>query len=191
MSEDPTAYNSAGPASPLAIMLDIETLGTHPGAAILEICAQTFNPRTAVLGRPLTLEIDLLSCISLGYECDPDTAAWHLKRQYAGHLRGIPIRHALERLKQFIAQTPGAEVWAWGMDFERPMLDAACLVAGVTGPESGILWPYYLGRDARTLWHTVFPMEKPTPKVHRATEDVRIQILDTIRALMAITTATP
>lgn len=187
MSEDPTQYQCAKPASPLAFMIDIETLGTKPGAAILEICAQTFNPSTSVLGRPLTLEIDLLSSIANGFDCDPETAAWHLKRQNTGHLRGIPINHALVRLREFIAAVPGAEVWAWGMDFERPMLEAACDIAGVTGP----LWPFYHGRDARTLWRCVFPCEEPTPKLHRATDDVAIQIRDTIRALMAIHTGAP
>jgi hypothetical protein len=67
--------------------------------------------------------------------------------------------------------------------FERGILSEALRRVGLKLE----LWPYYRSRDARTLWATVFPNAKASPKVHRADEDVATQCLDTIRALIAVT----
>lgn len=170
-------------AEPVRVMLDIETLGLAPGSAILEISARTFSVATGQLGHPCTLEIDLLDSIACGFSVDQETAQWHLAKSYAGHLRGKPVRLAMESLASWLAITKPAEVWAWGIDFERSHLSAACRRVDLD-PET--LWPYYASRDARTLWHTVFPTEKPTPKIHRAEEDVAIQCRDIIRCLIAL-----
>jgi len=169
--------------APTRIMIDIETLGIPAGSAILEICARTFDAATGILGDPLVIEIDLLSSLAMGFSTDPETAEWHLAKNNASHLRGKTFEAAMRTLQTwFGAQPADHEVWAWGIDFEASHLRAAWPVAGLEGDP----WPYYRSRDARTLWHAVFPNEKPTPHQHRAQEDVAIQCRDTIRALIAI-----
>lgn len=154
------------------VMIDIETLGIKPGSAILEISAATF---TLGEGGPLDwfgVEIDLLSSLACGLVTDRETAAWHLKQNTVAHLRGRPLRESAIRLAGWLAER-GCVVWAWGMDFERAMLEAAFAAVGL-----GLPWDFYHGRDARTIWDLAFPGVKHPPRKHTAREDVGDQIRD-------------
>jgi hypothetical protein len=162
------------------VMVDIETLGTTPGAAVLEIAAATFSFDGEKDDKLFTVEIDLLSSLAAGLTVEKETAAWHLSKDYPGHLRGKPLRAALIELSAWLgAHAPAASVWAWGMDFERSMLEAAFAAVGLPLP-----WPYYRGLDARTVWASAYPNEKHGPRKHRAADDVTDQIID-LREAMA------
>jgi hypothetical protein len=156
-------------------MIDIETLGLTPGAAILEIAAATFTFEDAEGWEWFNVEIDLLSSLAAGMTVDAETAAFHLKNGFAGHLRGQPLGRAMVGLHAWMNERAGAldRVWAWGMDFERTMIEAACAAVEMELP-----WKFYQGADARTVWDLVFPGKKHAARKHRAKDDVIDQIID-------------
>lgn len=166
------------------LMLDIETLGTRPGCAILEIAASGFIPgRPDPVGPRFYAKIDLLDSLAHGLTACGETAAWHLSKRYLGSLRGESLSGALRRFSAFIARHyPGRPVWAWGMDFERKILEPA--VAAVSLP---MPWEYRLSCDARSFFTLAFgPHAKRPPRFHRASADVDSAIRDLAAALAAL-----
>ena len=162
--------------TPIQIMIDIETLGVTAGAAILEIAAATFRFEDASDGWDwFHVEIDLLRSLAAGMTVDAGTAAWLLKTGFAGNLRGRPLGNAIAALQVWLGEraTDGVTVWAWGMDFERKMIEGACLAVKMEFP-----WSYFRSADARTVWNMAFPGKRHGPRKHRAKEDVMDQIID-------------
>jgi hypothetical protein len=161
------------------IMIDLETAGLTPGSAILEIAAVAFHipsfqpcPRAGYYH----VRVDLLDSLARGFRTDSDTAAFHLRQEGLAEdpatLRGLSVHDALTGLLQFIRRTTPSHVWAWGMDFERNMLEAAFKKTGLPFP-----WHYTASMDARTVWNLAFT--KPHPKrPHRALDDCHAQIRD-------------
>lgn len=61
------------------VMLDLETMGNGPRAAIVSIGAVFFNPLTGELGAEFEAHIDLRDSARFG-EIDPDTVLWWLQQ---------------------------------------------------------------------------------------------------------------
>jgi hypothetical protein len=160
---------------PLQIMIDIETLGVTPGSAILEIAAATFTFEDAEGWEWFNVEIDLLSSLAAGLTADAGTAAFHLKNGFAGHLRGQALGRAMIALTAWMNERAATldRVWAWGMDFERKMIEGACRALKMDFP-----WKYSRSADARTVWNIAFPGKPHAPRKHRAKDDVIDQIID-------------
>lgn len=156
-------------------MIDIETLGVTPGSAILEIAAATFTFEDAEGWEWFLVEIDLLSSLAAGLTADGETAAFHLKNGFAGHLRGQALGRAMIALTAWMNERAATldRVWAWGMDFERTMIETACAAVEMELP-----WKFSRGADARTVWNLAFPGKKHAPRKHRAKDDVIDQIID-------------
>lgn len=160
-------------------MIDIETAGTDHGSAILEIAAAEFDIKTAEIIREWDTAVDFLDSARLGLTIDSDTAAFHLKNRFQGHLRGSTLWRALNALDTFLhLNAEEVEVWAWGLDFETTHLKAACAAASYVMP-----WKYWETMDARTTWKIAFPGVKHSPRPHRAADDVRAQIADLTAAM--------
>jgi DNA polymerase III epsilon subunit-like protein len=107
----------------LPIMIDIETAGLRPGAAIMEIGAATFDEHGTIHETFFT-SIDILDAAGQGLTIERGTAAWHhsLGTQTP---RGASLWNALSSFSLWLNDHAPCAVWAWGMDFERPMLEAA------------------------------------------------------------------
>jgi hypothetical protein len=182
MSEDPTTYRLpfTVPASPTNIfMIDIETGGVEAPAAILEIAAAEFNPKTGEILRAWNSPVCVMDCARVGLHIDADTASFHLQNRYAGDLRGATLWRVLNQLDMFLhLSQESIEVWAWGLDFETAHLKAATAAAGCVMP-----WRYTEGRCARTAWKLAFPIDNPPARPHRAELDVAAQVRDLTRAL--------
>ena len=72
------------------VMLDLETMGNGPRAAIVSIGAVFFDPLTGELGAEFEAAIDLRSSAKSG-EIDPDTVLWWLgqgEEARAGLIKG-------------------------------------------------------------------------------------------------------
>lgn len=164
-------------APTVEVMLDIETLGTTPGSAILEIAAATFHPIDGTIVREFETRISLLDSIAQGFSVDPDTAAWHLRRLSAIDPYGPSVWQALCRLRLWLDEAGPIPIWAWGMDFERAMLQAAYHRIHAPLP-----WKYHHGNDARTVWNLAFPGKHRPARDHNALADVRDQIRDLTQA---------
>lgn len=131
------------------IMIDIETLDTHPGGVILSIAAVSFG----IFGVHTTKyyqNIDVLSSVMAGFTVDPKTVAWWNKQDLTTFniFKGktTPIRNALAHLSEFIRKDD--QVWAKGPDFDLVLLSHAYDKLGMRVP-----WSFRNARDVRTmLW---------------------------------------
>lgn len=130
------------------VMIDLETWGTGPRAAIISIGAVEFA--RGGLGREFYTRVNPLSCEILGLEFDEDTRAWWAKQSDAARkvFGGIDAEPAIDAaLKAFTAWFPDkANLWGNGSDFDNVILASAYQAAGYECP-----WKFYRNRCYRTL----------------------------------------
>jgi hypothetical protein len=127
------------------VMIDIETLGTDPGAAIVSIGAVRFDAGT--LGETLFRTVDFVSCEAVGLHIDAETLDWWLHRSDKAQEQltdGVTITTALNDLAVFIDGVE--EVWA-----NSPSFDCAILEAAYEAAEMDVPWDFWQMRDFRTL----------------------------------------
>lgn len=152
------------------VMLDIETLGTGPGAAIVSIGAVRFDE--AGLGDEFYRSIHVESCDDAGLSIDADTLHWWL-------MQDDTVKHVLtggitlqDALTGFTGYYNGAdEVWAFSPAFDCDILSAAYDALDLKPP-----WTYRDERCARTI--DALPLsERPEPQgdAHNALDDARNQ----------------
>lgn len=136
-----------GTAEPTRLMIDIETLGLAPGAAIVSIGAVHFHPDG--LGDEFGASIDLQSCQAAGLDVDADTLQWWLKQDdgVRAQLRGgKPLGSTLAAFDRFYDDINPDEIWA-----NSPAFDCAILEAAYDAVEGEAPWDFYERRDLRTL----------------------------------------
>lgn len=137
------------------LMIDLETLGTRPGCAILAIGAVLFDEEG--VGDGLELKLSVADQLRRGFHRDEATMAWwdtqsEAARQhslYEDPTRDLPPGEALVRLNRLIREgsNPGElKVWANGASFDLPILEELYRVLSVQVP-----WRYYNHRCYRTL----------------------------------------
>jgi len=131
---------------PTRVMIDIETLGIEPGAAILSVGACAFD-RDGV-GETLHRSVGLQHCQAAGLEIDAETLQWWLDQDDAAAVElittGAPLTNVLQSLRAFC---DGAdEVWANSPKFDMAHLEAAYEAVGAEPP-----WDFHELRDVRTL----------------------------------------
>lgn len=142
------------------IMLDIETLGTEPGAAIVSIGAVFFDAaKYAKFGASYYERIDVTSCIKADLHMNAATIAWWMQQSDGAReqLFAQPRTSLTEACTNFSAWALAAGgtqpiepkdiiVWSNGTNFDMPILKAAFKSAGVA-------WPflYYQELCYRTL----------------------------------------
>jgi hypothetical protein len=127
------------------VMVDIETLGLHPGAAILSIGAVQFTKEG--LGDTFYREISLTSCQDVGLEIDAETLDWWLNQDDAVNgiiTGGGNLYHVLKAFNDWYPE--GAEVWANSPAFDCKLLEAAYDAVHLDEP-----WSFHDERDVRTL----------------------------------------
>jgi len=129
------------------VMIDIETLGIEPGAAILSIGACTFD-RDGV-GETVHVSVDLESCQERGLTIDADTLQWWLGQDEPARdalTGGVPLATALSELRDFLDTNDYDELWANSPKFDMTHLEAAYDALGWTIP-----WEFFRLRDVRTV----------------------------------------
>jgi hypothetical protein len=134
-------------------MVDIETLGTDPGAVILSVGAVTWDidPNgEAVLGDEFHTSIDSDSAERAGLETDPETVEWwegqpDTAREILDGGRVLP--RGLLDFAEFVESRGGfAEVWANSPRFDCCLLEVAYDRVGMDLP-----WRFFEEADVRTL----------------------------------------
>lgn len=161
------------------IMLDLETMGNTPNAAIIAIGAVRFD---GVVNDTFYCTIDLSDSVKNGLTMDPDTVMWWM--QQSNDARGAfknpeyDLAAALDAFETWVGDTP-AVVWGNGSDFDNAILANAYARVGRAAP-----WKFGNNRCYRTM-KNLFPnihMER-TGTYHNALDDARSQANHLIRIL--------
>jgi len=127
------------------VMVDIETLGLEPGAAILSIGAVEFamDRRRDTFYRTISRE----SNEGAGLTVDEETLEWWREQDESAQRtlhNGGDLEESMEAFAEWI---DGAdEVWANSPSFDCELLEAAGAAVDVQMP-----WEFYEERDFRTL----------------------------------------
>ncbi|WP_149507932.1 exonuclease [Escherichia albertii] len=163
------------------MMIDLETMGKNPDAAVISIGAIFFDPQTGDIGPEFSKTIDLDTA---GGVIDRDTIKWWLKQsreaQSAILADEIPLDDALLQLREFIDENSGeffVQVWGNGTSFDNVILRRSYERQGIPCP-----WHYCNDRDVRTIVElggamnfdarTAIPFEGER---HNALDDARYQ----------------
>ena len=130
------------------VMLDLETMGTGPDAAIVAIGAVQMDIERGTVGDTFCATICLRSAVAAGGVMDADTVLWWLRQTGAARQAldrdALPIEHALAEFARWLP--PKARVWGNGADFDNVILARAYHRLGLAQP-----WGTYSNRCYRTL----------------------------------------
>jgi hypothetical protein len=161
------------------IMLDLETLGTSPGSAILSIGAVKFG-RKHVLS-DFYQRVDLRSCLDFGMKINPDTLFWWLQQSESVRQEitqeGIFLASALEEFDRWIHQGEAEgtefEIWGNGAAFDNVLLSTAYELFQHPRP-----WKYANDRCYRTVKNLYPEVEMVRyGDHHNALDDARSQAM--------------
>lgn len=163
-----------------AAMLDIESMGIGPRAALLQVGVLAFNFQTFEVqnGTDAFLQdVDLASALMLGGKTDDATVRWWQDRggfRPTGPTRDL--RTVLVNLSRWFDANPNIKhVWVKGPSFDAAVMEGYYERAGLECP-----WKYNASRDLRTavtlaedtgLWS-----RSGVEPSHHALEDCMIQI---------------
>lgn len=175
---------------PFDVMLDLETMGNKPGAAILAIGAVKFN-QGGILDR-FYCAIDLQSCLNAGLKIDASTVMWWLNQSDEARAalhqdRTYHISEALIMFRRWLwvnvdsGLIPGQfefNVWGNGADFDNAMM--ACAYAAI-GEE--LPWKFWCNRCYRTLKSMSSIKIERRGTHHNALDDAESQALHLLRIL--------
>jgi len=160
------------------VMVDIETLGTEPGCAILSIGAVRFN--TDGISDEFYQSIALESCQEYGLGIDANTLEWWLGQDESVTdvlVGGEDLPDVLEEFGTFYGTV--AEIWAYSPSFDCDILSEAYDSVGIVPP-----WNYYDERCCRTLAALpIWPDIEQDGDEHNALDDAKYQARQTIAAL--------
>ena len=175
------------------VMVDLETLGTRPGCAILSIGAVFFSAsQPEWKGSTFYAPINRLSCLAAGLTEDPDTVEWW-RRQGATARQVLadadlgatpPLAFVLNAFSTWLELhcDSGVQIWGNGADFDNVILEAAYVSAKLPRP-----WGPYNGRCYRTLkaLHTKEKIVRSGTH-HNALDDAVSQAEHAVRILKAL-----
>jgi hypothetical protein len=167
------------------VMIDIETLGTAPGAAILSIGAVLFGP--AGLGDTFYAPVLLQSCTAVGLTIDAATVGWWFTqseeaRAAAFRPDAATLPEVLLAFSCWFAARGVKRPWCHGATFDVPLLDAAYKTCGMTSP-----WDFWSVRDTRTLYDLAgITVDRNSGVHHNALDDAKAQAEAAIAALRIV-----
>lgn len=163
------------------IMLDLETLGTRPGCAILSIGAVAFDPYAGKLGAEFYEVVSTPSCEAKGLVKDQSTLNWWSGRsaeaqkvlqEAAESKQGLGA--ALIKFTGYLQQFGKRDLFVWGCgaDFDQPIISACFDKCGLPTP-----WLFYNNRCYRTL-RALANVKADPPRhgtYHHALDDAKTQ----------------
>lgn len=170
------------------VMLDLETMGNGPNAAIVAIGAVEFEVTTQQIGERFYTVIDLESAVAGGGVMDASTVLWWMKQSDAARAAfnrgGDHIAVALQRFAGWMenrAKRDDVRVWGNGAAFDNVILASAYRRNGTQQP-----WQFWNDRCYRTVkaQHPAVKMQRIGTH-HNAVDDAESQA----RHLIAMLTA--
>ena len=171
-------------------MLDLETMGLRPNAAIIAIGAACFTETNIV--STFETPVSLKSCTDLGLSTDQSTIDWWSKQSSAARARwqtedAPDLLTALRAFSDWLSMTSTPSqrrVWGNGADFDLPIITSAYRVVDADAP-----WKYYNQRCFRTVKSMFEVPNIPRQGVYHAAMDDAVyqaQILQSICKLHKI-----
>ncbi len=139
------------------IMIDIETMGTKPGCAIVSIAAVHWDIDSGKTKSTFEIGIDLVSCQDSGLTIDAETLLWWFSQspevRSAWGKNSLPIDQALDHFIDWLVEERRATPLAMNVWAKSPQFDLAILKAAVdqTLAEVSPYWGFWEERDVRTL----------------------------------------
>jgi exodeoxyribonuclease VIII len=138
----------------LHLMIDLETLGLNPTAAIVGIGAVFFNPESGELGKTFDKFVTVQSNMELDRTITPSTLEWWLKQPSAVREKmftkeAIHLSTAMQEFSKFVVGVTGGKeyrVWGNGATFDITIMEDAYRCVKRRPP-----WKYRNVRDVRTL----------------------------------------
>jgi len=136
------------------LMLDLETLGTKPGAVVLSVGAVQFNRLSGKIIDKFYAEINPVSSQECGLHLDADTIQWWMSqseeaRKIFTSTERMVLPSVVRSFEFWYRQLsePVKYIWAQGQDFDAPIWARAIIAGGRTPP-----WEYNQLRDTRTAY---------------------------------------
>lgn len=163
------------------IVLDLETMGNGPNAAICAIGAARVH--LGVVVDMFYSKVDLASAMANGGEITASTIEWWLQQEEgARNDMAEPGEHLSLSLSSFSHWLDSScdYVWGNGSSFDNVILLSAYRNSGLPAP-----WPYWSDRDLRTIL-ALYPEAKSiqfTGTKHNAADDAVHQAKMLIAAL--------
>lgn len=164
----------------LDVMLDLETMGNGPDAAIMAIGAVLFDPIHGTKGANYYAVIDLQSSVNTGGVIDASTVMWWLAQTADARLALVEadttlhLSAALADFADWIdihSDRRRVRMWGNGAAFDNVILASAYRRAGIPQP-----WRYSNDRCYRTIKaeHPDVPLQREGTH-HNAIDDARSQ----------------
>ena len=170
----------------LDVMLDLETMGNGPRAAILAIGAVAFDQKTSIVGERFYQTVDLETSVAAGGEIDASTVLWWMQQSEAARSefsrKGEHISKSLLAFKTWMSNFGASDlirVWGNGAAFDNVILSSAYKAANIQKP-----WEFWNDRCYRTI-------KEQRPDIvmkrvghhHKAVDDAESQALHLIELL--------
>lgn len=168
------------------IMLDLETMGTGPDAAVVAIGACAFDLERGILAT-FQQAVDLESSLRTGGRVDGTTVMWWLAQSdearaaLARDAQPVDIAVALfcDWFRTWTGGSPRSQVWGDGSDFDNVIMQE--LLKRLRLPP---LWTYKQNRDYRTVKHLRLDIPLPVVGIeHVACDDAVAQALHLMQIL--------
>lgn len=157
------------------IMLDLETMGNGPQAAIIAIGAVAFDE--SGISSEFYTQVSLASSMRAGGVVDASTVTWWLQQDadarsaFKDNEKAPEIRAALLAFARWFDSVDGRQVWGNGAAFDNTILGAAYRAHDCPQP-----WAFWNDRCYRTFraLHCEVPFERKGVR-HNAVDDARSQ----------------
>lgn len=158
-------------------MLDLETLGTFPGASVISVGAVQFELDGSI-GTTFHRNISAASCRELGLLEDPQTVEWWTKQSKEAQDRVTkepkPVTAVVTEFNSWFMRSGCEFVWGNGATFDVTLWEAVCRKLGIAAP-----WKFWNVRDMRTVIH-LFDLDVRTMNRvgvhHDALDDAKFQV---------------
>lgn len=160
-------------------MLDLETVGTRPGCAVLSIGAAMFDFEAMKIGETFYQAIVPESNKTFGLHFDPSTEQWWSRQSEEARAvwsdpNAMALDEVLTMFSAWCREQAGIRsfyVWGNGANFDDPVLAAAYHATGINKP-----WEFWNSRCYRTIksLSPAVPLIKPTV-AHNALADALAQ----------------
>lgn len=163
------------------VMIDIETMGTSPGCAIVSIGAIKFDIHTGEISDRFYASVDLQNCLDVGLTIDSKTLLWWMAQSAQAREKVCEgkntLEHALTLLGKFIDSD--SHVWGNSASFDCGILTAAYKKLNMQLP-----WYFWNEKCFRTI-NNLFPGNHPKKDAAKAHDPIydceyQIQILCSI-----------